>query len=196
MYDRNYGAVTWEKRRLRLSFTFANKREGFHGIAEEFIPVAWGDRKYLIPADDIVGFCNEVNDGSEPRKGYGSYLMRQGDEKKEVKGLPAVPEKFKPYLLAHPIEVEIIGVGKYTTRPSVGDWRFKDIPVTLNGGKKKGLLAGMKLHVVKPEHVVESVEVKKVDEQRSEAVMTQIGEKEAGPQIGWKLSTRCPWNSD
>ena len=69
LYDRNYGAVTWTKDRLRLSFTLPNKREGFQGIDEKFIPVAWGDRKYLIPASDIVGFCNEVNAGDEPRKG-------------------------------------------------------------------------------------------------------------------------------
>ena len=36
---------------------FPNKREGFQGIAEEFVPIAWGDREYLVPADDIVGFC-------------------------------------------------------------------------------------------------------------------------------------------
>jgi hypothetical protein len=37
LYDRNYGAVTLKDRRIRLSFTFPNKREGFQGIAEEFI---------------------------------------------------------------------------------------------------------------------------------------------------------------
>ena len=53
----------------------------------------------------------------------------------------------------------------------------------------------MKLHVVKPEYSVESVEIKKVGEERSEAIMTQIGEKEAGPQTAWKLSTRYRWYS-
>lgn len=69
LYDRNYGTVTWHNGRIRLSFTFPNEQKGFVGIAEEFIPVSWGDRQYLIPSDDIVGFCNSVNDGSEPRKG-------------------------------------------------------------------------------------------------------------------------------
>jgi hypothetical protein len=195
LYDRNYGAVTSDKGKLHLAFTFPNTREGFQGIAQEFIPIAWGERKYVIPSDDIIGFCNEVNEGSEPRKGsWGTYLLRRGDEKKEVKGFPIVPPEFKPYLLDRPIEVEIISVGKHTTRPSVCEWKFKDTPVVLNRGTKQGLLKGMELHVVKPKNVVESVKITKTDEERSEGVVTQIGEKEAGPQIGWQVSTRLPWH--
>lgn len=195
LYDRNYGAISVDKDVIHLAFTFPNERKGFQGIAQKFTPIAWGERMYLVPSDDIIGFCNEVNDGSEPRKaGHGSYLLRRGDEKKEVKGFPTIPAKCKTYLLAHPIDVEIVAIGKYTTRPSVCDWKFKDTPVVLNRGKVHGLLKGMKLHVVKPNNVVESVEVTKVEEERSEGIMTQAGEKEAGPQVGWKLSTRCPWH--
>ncbi|MEN6450205.1 MAG: hypothetical protein ABFC96_06925 [Thermoguttaceae bacterium] len=195
LYDRNYGAVSFDKGKIHLSCTLPNKRKGFQGIAEEFTPIAWGERKYLVPSDDIVGFCNDVNDGSEPRKGmHGSYLLRDGDEKKEAKGVPTVPAEFRPYLLSHPVEAEIVVVGNATTRPSVCEWKFKDTPVVLNRGKKQGLLKGMKLHVTKPNNVVESVEITKAEDERCEAVMTQVGEKEAGPQVGWKLSTRCRWN--
>jgi hypothetical protein len=195
LYDRNYGAVTAKDGRLRLSFTFPNQREGCQGIAEEFIVVPWGDRTYLVPSDDVAGFCNEVNDGSEPREGeFCSYLLRRGDETKKVTGFPSVPREFQPSLLVRAIEAEIIGVGKHTTRPSVCDWKFKDTPVTLNCGKKQGLLPGMEMHVVRPENTVESVKINQVKEDRSEAVMTQIGEEEPGPQVGWKLSTRCPWH--
>jgi hypothetical protein len=197
LYDRNYGAVTSNDGRIRLSFTFPNERKGFQGIAEEFVPIAWGERRYLIPADDVVGFCNEVNDGSEPRAApYGMYLLRQDDEKREVKGFPEVPEKFTPYLLVQPIEAEIIAVGNYTTRPSLGDWKLKDTQVTLNCGKNKKLLPGMTLYVVKPNDIVQSVEVKQVDEERSEAVMTQIGEDEAAPRVGWQLSTLPRWQQN
>lgn len=195
LYDRNYGAITWAKGRLRLSFTFPNKREGFQGIAGEFVPIAWGDRMYLVPADGIVRFCNSVNDGSESRAGpHGFFLLRCGDEEKKVKGFPAVPEEFKPYLLTHPIKAQIVSVGKYTTRPSVCDWKFRDTPVTLNRGKKQGLLIGMTLHVAEPDDIVEVVTITKVEDERSDAVMTQT-EDEKGPRAGWRLSTRCPWLS-
>lgn len=106
-----------------------------------------------------------------------------------------MPQEFKPFLLSRPIEADIVVVGEYTTRPSVCDWQFKDTPVTLNCGKKRGPLAGLVLHVIKPDNIFESVTVTKVGEERSEAIMTQFDEKDAGPKVGWRLSTRSRWNS-
>ena len=45
LYDRNYGAVTSDKGKIRLTFTFPNKRKGFQGIAQGFTPIVWGERK-------------------------------------------------------------------------------------------------------------------------------------------------------
>jgi len=188
--DRNYGAIVQRQGRLRLSFTFTNTRKGVQGIAEEFIPVAWGDRTYLIPSDDVVAFCNAINSGSEPRGSvYGMYLLRDGDERKKVTGFPDVPPEYEPYLLNCPIEADIIEVGTVTTRPSVSDWKFKDTQVILNAGKRDGLLPGMELHVTQPHHLHESVTVKQVEEETSRAVMTQVFEDADGPRIGWRLST-------
>jgi len=194
LYDRNYGAVVSTNDRLRLSFTFENQQKGFQGIAPELIPVQWGERRYLVPADDVVGFCNRVNDGSEPRDGaHGFFLLRKGDEKKQVAGSPKVPKEFEPYLLSEPIVAEIVSVRAYKTRPSVVEWKFKDTPVILNAGSKKGLRPGMELLVTKPSNVVESVRITKVTENQSEAVMIQAGEDEPGPKAGWRVSTRAPW---
>ena len=195
LYDRNYGQVTWTNGRIQLSFTFENEREGFQGIAPELVPISWGSRRYLVPADDVVGFCNDTNEGREPRNNsHGSYLLRRGDEKKPVSGLPKVPEEYLDYLLAKPIEATIIAVGEYTTRPSIVDWRFKDTPVTLDAGAKKGLRVGMELVVTQPHNVVESVKITRVEETRAEAVMIQAGEEETGPKVGWELSTQAPWS--
>jgi hypothetical protein len=194
LYDRNYGTITETNGRIRLSFTFKNERKGFQGIAEEFIPVAWGERVYLIPSDDVVGFCNKVNEGIEPRDAfYGFYLLRKGDEKKTVSGFPIVPEEYRAYLLDKPITAEIVSINSVTTRPSVCEWKFKDTTVTVNAGTDKGLRKGMEMQVVKPGNVVESVTITKVENNTSQAVMIQVGEKEPGPKKGWQLSTRCRW---
>src|SRR6185436_12407323 len=151
LYDRNYGAVTLTNERVHLSFTFENKQQGFQGIASDLIPIPWGKRRYLVPADEMVGFCNHVNDGTEPRDGiHGSELLRRGDEKKPVSGLPKVPKEFHDYLISKPIVAEIISVGAYKTRPSVVDWKFKDTPVVINVGSDKGLRPGMELLVTEP----------------------------------------------
>lgn len=196
LYDRNYGTASWTNDRIYLSFTFENERKGFQGIAPEFTPVSWGFRRYLIPTDDLVGFCNDINEGREPRnRSHGSYLLRRGDEKKPVTGSPKVPAEYKQYLLAKPIEATIIAVGPYTTRPSVVDWKFKDTPVTIDAGKQQGLRVGMELVVTRPSDTVESVRITRVEEVRAEAVMIQAGEEEPGPKIGWRLSTQAPWNA-
>lgn len=192
--DRNYGAVWCRDGCLHLSLKLPNDEDGFVGIAEKFLPVAWGDRKYLVPSDDIVGFCNAVNEGSEPRKvAQGFYLLRRGEEEVEVGGLPAVPKEFQPYLLGSPIEAEIVGVGNRMRRPSRDDWQTR---VTLNCGRSSGLLKGMTLHVIEPDYVIDSVDIIQVGEERSEAVTTQSGEAVPGPEVGWQLSTRGQWYRD
>ena len=50
--------------------------------------------------------------------------------------------------------------------------------------------------MIEPDDIVESVRIRKVEEEWSARVMSQIGEKEEGPRNGWKLSTRAPWNSE
>jgi hypothetical protein len=66
-------------------------------------PISWGSRRYLIPADDLVDFCNSINGGREPRTGsHGFHLLRRGDEKKKVTLFPKVPDEYKQYLLAKP----------------------------------------------------------------------------------------------
>jgi hypothetical protein len=114
LYDRNYGTATQKGDRIQLAFTFENDRDGFQRISPELIPVPWGARHYLIhliPADNFVGFCNAVNEGSEPREFvHGSFLLRTGDEKTPVTGFPRVPQKYQSYLLAKPVEAEIVSV--------------------------------------------------------------------------------------
>ncbi len=196
LYDRNYGTATWTNGHIRLSFTFENKRQGFQGIASELIPVSWGPRRYLVPADDIVGFCNDVNNGREPRNHvYGFYLLRRGDEQKETGGFPSVPKEYRSYLLTEPIEATIAAIGASTTRPSVAEWKFKDTTVTLDAGTNQGVRVGMKFLVMEPWVLVESVRVTRVEGDRSDGVMTQIEGQKPGPQAGWRLSTQSPWHN-
>ncbi|TWU51424.1 hypothetical protein [Rubripirellula reticaptiva] len=195
LYDRNFGKIKRQNDRLQLSFTFPNNQQGFQGIAGEFTPVSWANRTYLIPSNDLVGFCNDINSGAEPRKQvHGNYLLRDGDESSLVTGHPEIPVKFKPYLLDQPIEAAIIEIGDVTTRPSVCDWNFKDTEVIIDSGTNAGVLQGMELYVVAPNDVVESVIIRSVENNKSIGVMTQIDDDETAIKAGWKLSTRPRWN--
>lgn len=99
LYDRNYGSVAVAGGRIKLSFKFKNNRSDTRGIASFFYPVKWGERHYLIPADDLAGFCDAIRSGREPRKIHlGHYLLRRGDEDKKVEGKPDLPGDYANYL--------------------------------------------------------------------------------------------------
>lgn len=196
LYDRNYGSITEKDGKLNLSFTFENSREGFQGVAPELIPVEWDERRYLIPSDDMVGFCNQVNQGAEPRSDvHGLYFLRRGDEDKAAEARPKLPAEFQDYLLPKPVEATIVAVGKSTTSRGVGDSKFKDTPLSLGAGNRQGLKVGMELIVMGPGSIVETVTITKVEDDRSEGVMTQIG-RGPRPNVGWRVSTRAPWHSE
>jgi hypothetical protein len=59
----------------------------------EFLPVRWGTRHYLVPADDprlIDLFCLEIKAGDEPRTTQEGYMyLREPDWNENVTGLPA-----------------------------------------------------------------------------------------------------------
>jgi hypothetical protein len=66
-YDENNGEASLKRGVLHIAPKKPNGREGFQGTPTDFFPVRWGARTYLIPTNDIVNFCSEVNQGSEPR---------------------------------------------------------------------------------------------------------------------------------
>jgi hypothetical protein len=193
LYDRNYGTTTASDGKIRLTPTFPNVREGFQGISEEFIPVQWGNRGYLIPADEMVGFCNEANSGSEPREVlHGWHLLRQGDEKKKVGGLPIVPEQFQTYLLDEQVTASIVNLGSAEERPADSDdVYFSEIAVVLDKGNDARLLPGMELHVVKPRRAYGTITIHNVGKDTAAGTLEYFPADRIKPEVGWKVSTRA-----
>jgi len=132
-YDKNDGKVVIENGLIHLVPRNPNVREGFRGTATEFFPVRWGARIYLIPTNEIVEFCSDVNQGTEPRRAiHGEYYIRRNDEKKRASGRPDVPEPWKKYFLAKPVRGRITDV-------------ISKHEAWLNKGTADGLLPGMVL---------------------------------------------------
>jgi len=130
-YDKNEGNASLKDGILHITPQKPNVREGFRGTPTEFYPVRWGTRMYLIPTNEIVEFCSDVNRGSEPRQGsHGQYYIRRSDADKPVVGKPAVPEQWSEFFLNQPVHgkiTELIGTQEA--------W--------LNKGATDGLLEGM-----------------------------------------------------
>jgi hypothetical protein len=86
-------------------------REDQFGVATEYIPVRWGKRRYLISRDQMKSFCNDVNLGSEPRRGlHGLFYLRVGDQAQKVTGRPNVPRDWEAFLLKAPVRAKVIKV--------------------------------------------------------------------------------------
>lgn len=113
IYDKNAGSASLKDGILHLAPQKPNIREGFRGTPTEFYPVRWGTRMYLIPTNEIVEFCSDINQGSEPRQGnHGQYYIRGSDADKPVAGKPEVPEQWNKFFLNQPVHgriTELIG---------------------------------------------------------------------------------------
>ena len=192
LYDLNYGDVRFEDGVIKLAFAYPNERGGYQGIAPELYPVQWGKRHYLIPADGIVEFCNAVNSGLEPCHSFcARFLLRHDDKEKSVKGEPPIPAQFRPYLLATPIQAQILSVEQSYTEKDDDDpeLKYRISQITLDAGKAEGVLPGMELHAYNPANG-ETAEVLEVKDHQAIARIVQIGIEGAKPKAGWRFSTR------
>ena len=133
-YARSAGTVARRGGGLSLRTTSAHDPRGLAIPEGPYLPVRWGDRHYLIPADDVMSFVNEVNLGSEPRDdAHGMHYLRQDDWKLSAGGFPDLPESYRGYLLEKPIEGAVLSKeeGSYVFKVAVG--------------LDRGLVSGMEL---------------------------------------------------
>jgi hypothetical protein len=188
LYDLNYGDIAFSNGTVKLLFKYPNERRGFEGIAPELLPVRWGKRHYLIPADDVVKFTNAINAGIEPNTWRGGlstgFLLRRGDERKKVFGEPNLPSRYLSYLLKKPIQAKISSVVETRIGRSSRVTSF-----LVNAGSANGLQLGMELYVHQPSTVWGSAIVTSVDEHSARAVIEQEM-TDPIPASDWTLSTK------
>jgi hypothetical protein len=162
----------------------------------EMVPVCWGERHYLVTADEIIEFCNAVNSGWEPDcMFFGShFLLRRGDGKKEISGEPGVPMQYREYLLSSPIKAEIslLLSSRIVTTDEDRDQKERVSRFRINAGYAEGLRIGMEVYGYAPYHLP-AARVLRVSEHSAEAEMCDFGTETVIPKAGWKLSTRNYW---
>src|SRR6202011_2040227 len=71
-------------------------------------PVRWGPRLYLVGNNEMLDFCNRINQGAEPRsEARGLVLLRQKDWKRSAVGVPDLPGDWRHLLLLKPVRGRI-----------------------------------------------------------------------------------------
>jgi hypothetical protein len=119
---------------LRLVPEGPTSTEQLEVMGNDFVPVRWAGRVYLIPEKERLVFCSVVNQGDVPRymrSGPFATLSPVG-RKGRPEGLPEVPPEWASFLLKKPVAGTITEI-------------LADEVAVMNVGAKDGLKAGMEL---------------------------------------------------
>ena len=143
--------------------------------------VKWGERIYLLDEKTLNDFAKAVNLGLEPRSDsrsepyVGSFYLREGDDNKDVSGLPSLPAQWQSLLLKKPVTARIVSV--------YGD--EQEMIAIIDKGSRHGLKAGITL-IRKDEQPGPwiSAEVISVEERFARVRVT------GDPKVGDKLTTK------
>jgi hypothetical protein len=139
LYGRNEGAAQLELGFLDLKPEHSG---GASSIPLFFLSVDWGERRYLIPEEEIVEFCNAINQGEEPRDGrHGSFYLRENDWNKPAPGAPELPEPWPGYVLSKPLVgrvLELTGENQGVINLGAKDGIHKDMVLTVHGKTNRG----------------------------------------------------------
>lgn len=157
------------------------------------LPVTWSDRIYLISERDLKDFANAINLGLEPRSSltqqspdepyYGSFYLREGDEKKKIRGKPSLPKEWLDFLLRKPVTATVVSVHESKKAAFIAT-----SIVTVDKGRRDGLRVGMRL-VAKGEEPSTSLgsEVISVEERAAKVKSVHVYDL---LKVGDRLSTR------
>jgi len=193
--DINYGAVDFEGGRVVTKSILPNRRDSFQGVDSAFYPILWGDRHYLIAEDEMLDFCNSINAGFEPADGNGffgsHFLIKTGDEKKPTSGPPPIPEQYREYVLAKPINAQIVSIdSNHIEEDELGpNFKKRITVVTFDAGYLDGVRPGMSFYTV-AKNISQDAEVTQVFQHSCKAETSMFLESETRPAVGWQLSTR------
>lgn len=164
-------------------------------MSKRWIPVAWGRERFMVPECQIIPFCNDVNGGGAAA----GFARRRTDpdadwreRPRRPEGLPGLPATYAPFLLDEPLTTTLREaseprlIGDYLGGPS----KYA-VTARIDPGLDDGLLPGMLLHAVEPEHqgvgeVVEAAPHGATLEFR----FALYDHARDVPQPGWQLSTR------
>lgn len=173
--------LVFRSQKLSPPFSFFDSQ-----TSKSFVKVKWGERRYLVPEDELETFAelaaghygsgkmvqHTSQDGEtyEYEKGiWDSYWQRVDGKLSHVFGIPVFPAKFQR-LVKQPFETTIGSVGRYEKDPATDEpfATYSRQYLSIQMGSRDGIKMGMKFYV--PD-LKERVTVTKVSAKTSTAVL-------------------------
>lgn len=173
-------------------------------LAEEWYVVDWGSVRMLVPATQMVAFCNDVNDGASMHDSPYCWRHNPGEGSRHLFEFielpttrPVIPEEFERYLLDEPLDGVITEVGDPVLVTELrGEQDELEVRMRVDLGATRGLLPGMILHFY-------------ATRLRGELLVVEVGAEDATvvhrflaepklvswncPRVGWEVSTLRQW---
>lgn len=141
---------------IDLDFRWKNLNDRFGQFARHLLPVRWGERHYLVDADNLAQLVNYIHEGIEPRaSAHGGIYLRDGDEKLAAPGLPSLPPAWLNQIRWQPLEFAVLSVEPIKFAPKHPDVMLKArvelqllAPSVLAAGQSADLMPGIELRPV------------------------------------------------
>lgn len=183
----NYGGAQLTNGSLRLAPQLPATYPRAYPIASDYVPVRWGEQRFLIPSNRLINFSYAVN--STSNRQIDSFLINLADYQKPRNGLPDIPPGYRRYLRMRPLAATITGLRETDER-----WYPR---IILNIGRAEGVVPQMNFYVSRPRNIYMLLEVTDVQEHSAEAFVIRATfkdgrEAEVVPQVGWRLTSRAP----
>lgn len=192
LYGANRGKVVERDGTLRFEYEQPNK-PGFGGFPDTLRPVRWGERRYMIQQDKMMGFVNAINHGLEPRERvHGMFLLAQDDEDKAAEGLPDLPPAYLALIRRAPMRVRVVSIDGVDKKKGDQDCSYT-YRMTLDRGAADRFAPGAELKLVAQPRVWESATIETVARETSTAKMVvwydDCTHPKTVPTTGWVFTT-------
>ncbi|MCC6677338.1 MAG: hypothetical protein IT436_09350 [Phycisphaerales bacterium] len=135
VFDLNHGEIIEQMPggvRLSLAIDPASDTKPY--MSDTLLFFRWGDARCALPESRAYWLCNALNQGDVIARPGVDVLVRAGDAKKAIAGLPALPAKYAVFLHDKPVEDFITKVED--VRTIGGQVRAK---VTISKGSDEGV---------------------------------------------------------
>lgn len=192
LYGANRGKVVERDGTLRFEYEQPNA-PGFGGFPDTLRPVRWGERRYMIRQDKMMGFVNAINHGLEPRERvHGMFLLAREDENKAAEGLPDLPPAYLALIRRAPMRVRVVSIDGVDKKKSDQDCSYT-YRMTLDRGATDRFAPGIELKPDAQPHVWESATIETVTGETSTAKMAvwydDCTHPKTVPTTGWVFTT-------
>jgi hypothetical protein len=133
-----HGGIAQEPDAIVLTSTLIR---GTMPFARRLVKARWGQRRYLIPEDEVKAFCDHTSGlgTGSPNEPVG-FLLKEGDQELPVADLPEVPEPYRKFV-RRPVTARIVRVRPARARLSNDNARIR-----IDAGSESGIAPGVDLY--------------------------------------------------